>query len=405
MYSCRLFVSVLFLIIGFGFVHTLAIKCFRGNSDTIDWCVVVDLNYNDRNEPITIITAPTQDINNIKGLRLRGVCDELPKVFFRSFRNLQNVGVKTGIKSISRADFMNATHLTSLTLRENNLRVIPREVFADVPELIYVDLSKNEISEIEDYAFAGAVNLKKLTLTQNNLTIIRRLTLAGTSTLERIELQNNQIEAVEEGAFDIESLKYLFFGYNRMKQLADNIFSNTPNLEISYFEGNGMTTINKAFYNLKNLSSVSFRDSSLTEVDIYGFVRSNPNLVNFYLEYSGCQFPKSKPKNQLFDNKLRCLYLTSNNLSNSNLLDYLQPFQSLEYLDIAFNNFTHIDGLEMIREKLPQIVQIMYPGNPLNCSWIKSTNFDWRLFTVPKYHRPLFNSSEYSIVNGVYCKD
>ncbi|KAG4067525.1 hypothetical protein HA402_005297 [Bradysia odoriphaga] len=391
------FVSILLLLCQFTFNNGVEVKC---STNGTKYC---DLNepINGNDELLTVITTPEQDKSTIIEVYLSNLSEVIPSVLFRRFPDIKIASFAPDVKAISKVDFRDAKNLVYLKLDGNHLKVVPREVFASATKLDTVDLRSNAITDVEDYAFSGAPDLNCVRLSKNNLTIIRTYAFAGALKLARIELEENQIAVVEEGAFDIPTLTQLFFESNRMKQLPDNIFRNAPNLAFAYFGGNGMTEIGQAFFNLKSLRAVGFRHSQLKDVDLYAFVKSNPNLQGIYLEESGFQFPSVPTQGEPFKNKLRYLYLTNNSISNTNVLEHLDAFENLQYLDIAFNNIQQIDGMETIKQKFPKFKSLLYPGNPLECSWIESTQFDRNLFSVPMYHK--FNTSDYEQVDGIYC--
>ncbi|XP_037043372.1 leucine-rich repeat-containing G-protein coupled receptor 5-like [Bradysia coprophila] len=392
------FASILLLLCQFAFSNGVEVKCLTNGTEICE--VHEPINGND--ESLTVVTTPEQDQSTIVELHLSKLSEVIPSVLFQRFPDIKFASFKPDVKTISQIDFRDAKNLFYLKLDGNHLKVVPKEVFASATKLHTVDLSSNAITDVEDYAFSRATDLNCVMLSKNNLTIIRNYTFAGAPKLTRIELEENQIAVVEEGAFDIPSLEILFFESNRMKQLPDNIFRNAPNLGITYFGTNGMTEIGQAFYNLKSLRSVGFRHSQLKDVDLYAFVKSNPNLENIYLEESGFQFPNIPRKGEDFKNKLRTLLLTNNSISNTNVLEHLEVFKNLEYLDIAYNNIIQIDGIETIKQKFPKFVHLLYPGNPLKCSWVESTQFDRNLWFVPVYHE--FNTTGYEQVDGIYCK-
>ncbi|XP_037031968.1 leucine-rich repeat-containing protein 15-like [Bradysia coprophila] len=384
----------------FGTITGSEVKCVSNKNDTCE--VLEPINGNDAS--ITVTVASDQDDKTIHHVHLFNVSDAIPIAFFQRFPGMFHAEIKPGVKTISQSDFTDAKSLRFLELKDNCLEIVPKEVFAGAIALEAVDLDSNGIRDVEDYAFSGATKLTYISLNKNNLTIIRRLTFAGATSLERLELQENQIEVVEEGAFDSKTLKELFFESNRVKQLPDNIFANTPNLDIAYFSSNGMTEIGRAFYNIKQLGHVAFRHSQLKDVDLYDFVKANPQLKGIYMEDTCFDFINPGKPGESFPNKLRDLYLTNNNISSSNFLEHLEAFKDLQSIDIAFNNITQIDGIETIRQKFPKLEIIMYPGNPLSCAWIESTPFDRKMFRVPVYHESEFNASDYSVVDGIYCK-
>ncbi|XP_037042906.1 leucine-rich repeat-containing protein 15-like [Bradysia coprophila] len=395
-------ISIVLLLIfqRFGTITGLEVKCVSHETDS---CEVLDpINGNDAS--LTVITAPNQDDRTIHYVHLLNVSDAIPRIFFQRFPGIYHAQIKPGVTAISPSDFTDAKSLGYLNLKENRLEIVPKEVFGGAVVLVAVHLDSNGIRDIEDYAFDGATKLANISLNKNKLTIIRTSTFAGATSLEILELNENQIEVVEEGAFDSKTLKELFFETNRVKQLPDNIFANTPNLDIAYFGSNRMTEIGRAFYNIKQLGYVDFAHNRLKDVDLYDFVKANPHLKSIYMEDTYFDFKNQAKPGEAFPNKLGNLYLTNNNISISNFLDHLEAFKDLQCIDIAFNNITQINGIETIGQRFPKLKRILYPGNPLSCAWIESTSFDRTMFYVPAYHESDFNASDYSVVDGIYCK-
>jgi hypothetical protein len=72
----------------------------------------------------------------------------------------------------------------------------------NISTLTELNLSNNEIEEIENSAFDSLVNLKSLTLSNNKLQQVNKWFNKVITTLTWLNLNDNEIDIIENGAFD-----------------------------------------------------------------------------------------------------------------------------------------------------------------------------------------------------------
>jgi Leucine-rich repeat (LRR) protein len=75
--------------------------------------------------------------------------------------------VSNGISSLEINECL--TPLRFLNLSQNELTLLPKNAFANLPNLVNLNLSQNEINEAESGAFDGLIHLRTLNLAGNDL--------------------------------------------------------------------------------------------------------------------------------------------------------------------------------------------------------------------------------------------
>lgn len=98
-----------------------------------------------------------------------------------------------------------------LLLNDNKIEKIPAMgIFNRLPRLQQLDLSRNNLVEIEEGAFEGASSITTMSLAQNQLSSMNNRILRGLNGLESLNIFANDISCITPGAFDaLRSLKLL----------------------------------------------------------------------------------------------------------------------------------------------------------------------------------------------------
>ncbi|KAK5650601.1 hypothetical protein RI129_001630 [Pyrocoelia pectoralis] len=94
-------------------------------------------------------------------------------------------------------------YTTELLLQDNDLGKIKSDgLFGRLPNLIKLDLRRNQITGIEKNAFDGATKISELLLSENKLLEIHNKMFFGLHNLKVLSLNNNLITCVMPGSFD-----------------------------------------------------------------------------------------------------------------------------------------------------------------------------------------------------------
>lgn len=123
----------------------------------------------------------------------------LTELFRRFFRVLDLEILSSGLTTIQGNAFVLAGSLRSITITGNPLRVIWRFVFFGPQNLESLDLSSNQIDEIEENAIGGSfiIHLQSFILDNNNITTLPRNMLQSLITLRRFSIANNHLKSID----------------------------------------------------------------------------------------------------------------------------------------------------------------------------------------------------------------
>uniref|UniRef100_A0A8D2JBG1 Extracellular leucine rich repeat and fibronectin type III domain containing 1 n=1 Tax=Varanus komodoensis TaxID=61221 RepID=A0A8D2JBG1_VARKO len=127
---------------------------------------------------------------------------------------------------------INSTIL-DLRLNDNKIKSVQFSSLSRFSNLTYLNLTKNEISYIEDGAFSGQYNLQVLQLGYNRLRNLTEGVLRGLGKLEYLYLQANLIETVTPNAFgECPSIVNIDLSMNRIQRLDSNTFRGLSKLSV-----------------------------------------------------------------------------------------------------------------------------------------------------------------------------
>ncbi|OXB73745.1 UNVERIFIED_CONTAM: hypothetical protein H355_007878 [Colinus virginianus] len=257
--------------------------------------------------------------------------------------------------------------LTSLDLTGNIITTISNEAFNGIPNLEWIDLSKNNISSsgIGPHAFKTLKKLKRLYLDGNMLVHIPS---ELPSTLEEIKINDNQLHAVDEDAlqglknlvtlelegnklseanvsplafYPLKSLSYLRLGRNKFRIIPQGL---PVTLEELYLENNQIEEVSEICFNhTRKINVIVLKHNKLEEHRIAPLAWINQeNLESIDLSYNKLyHVPSYLPKSLLH------LILIGNQIERipGYVFGHMKP--GLEYLYLSFNKLTD-DGIDPI---------------------------------------------------------
>lgn len=206
--------------------------------------------------------------------------------------------------------------------------------------LYMLELDRNEITTIDEYAFCGLTNLIYLDLSYNQLRVIHAQTFAGLIGLTHLELEHNQITTIHENALNLPELEQLYLSGNKLTRLSDTIFTHLHKLSVIRLDRNSLEHIGRSLNGLTKITLISLSINRVQDIDLMAFVGLSA-LHTLELAESGFTFATTKIPN-----------------------DRTKWNSSLEYLDIRRNDLANVDDLKKLRI-FPNIRFIHLNGNPL----------------------------------------
>ena len=170
-----------------------------------------------------------------------------------STKELHITGTK--LSRFSAEDFPRLSSLTRLYLFNNELTLIPVDLFIKFPALEILDLRLNEITtNLSKTDFNGLYNLKTILLDNNAVQGITGNTFSNTKSLETFSIQNNNLKFISGNAFNgAKKLQMLNVNHNRISHLEPGLFSpfQSSNIDLS-FSNNRIKEIPNGLFNMLN---------------------------------------------------------------------------------------------------------------------------------------------------------
>ncbi|XP_062397554.1 leucine-rich repeat-containing G-protein coupled receptor 6 [Sardina pilchardus] len=152
------------------------------------------------------------------------------------------------------------------------------------PLTSYLDLSMNNISEIQPNAFHNLHFLSELRLSGNHLRHIPGLVFQGLYNLKVLMLQNNQLERLpSEDPWDLPNLLSLRLDANLIMEVPPQTFSGLRSLRHLWLDDNALTEIPAgALNNLASLQAMTLALNRISHIPDNAF-RNLSNLVVLHL--------------------------------------------------------------------------------------------------------------------------
>lgn len=265
---------------------------------------------------------------------------------FRSFNFLHHTLRKDHFKGFS--------DITRLDLSGNGISYIPDNLFEDLVNVEWIDLSDNKISMAFDI-FLTFLNLKGIDLSTNGLKSIHPHLFLDLKNLEFLNLMENDIRGIENITFiDLESLRDLNIRKNNILELWEDSFVDLKNLETLDISENKFAYIP---YNLfkqnTKLRKLYLQTNEKYMVTLPVELFSNlTHLQEVYLSNNGfTHLPK-----ELFwsSTSLKCINLDGNFITVFSE-SFFKGLGNLEELSLRHNQITYLPdtifkGLERLKK-------------------------------------------------------
>ncbi|CAF89734.1 unnamed protein product, partial [Tetraodon nigroviridis] len=255
--------------------------------------------------------------------------------------------------------------LKALSLEDNNISSVPAESFNGIPDLEWINLSKNQLGSaaIHHKAFTGLKFLRRLYLNGNLLEVVPNNL---PSTLQELKISENKLRGVDENSFrglenlvilelegnllsesnvdprafaPLSQLSYLRLGRNYFRMVPQGL---PPSLLELYLESNRIEEISEGVFNqTQNLNVVSLSHNRLDETRIAPMAWLNHrNLESIDLSHNQLFLVPSHLPRSLVN-----LLLVGNNIERIPGFVFAHMDPGLEYLYLSYNNLDQ-DGIE-----------------------------------------------------------
>ena len=288
---------------------------------------------------------------------------------------------------------------------KDQIRKLGFGIFDPFGHLRTLDISHNEIGNIDHGPFITLRSLEVLDVSWNSVPIVKRDWFAqddwetAEKPLKELYLNNNAIKHIDKEAFwPLKNLEKLDISANRIFALNETVFKELSTLREISIHSNPLHNISKSlFSSLNQIKVLDVSQTCLTEIVPFtfdgmtalekldlsgGFIRTiYPESFNgsgdisiLNISYNNITTLEHSVFTQLSDS-LEVLLLDHNALTIEGLGDNLDLVNNLRILDLSHNNLQNIHGEASLRQK-GVLLKIM--ANPILCdcstSWF--ANFE-----------------------------
>ena len=280
----------------------------------------------------------------------------------------------------------------------------------NVTNLVILDLSHNQIRNIEPLTFQHMLLMKVLILSYNLISSLNSC-LAPLINLENLNLANNLIQRLPQNTFhQNKKLEILELQHNILKSLKPKLFMFTVNLKFLNLKKNNISKLKKSLFPLTKLKHLNLSYNQISYIS--NNFKNNGNLKKLYLSTNPIQILTRKCFNKLLN--LRQLYLCDNihvvyednvfarNLHLKKLMltntktdfrqfEHLTQLQTLvlncndiddQYFHSAFNHLTNLRYLNLNNNLITKLDHAILRSNRHLETLTLSSNWNMKDFTV-----------------------
>ncbi|XP_041980034.1 toll-like receptor 7 [Aricia agestis] len=279
---------------------------------------------------------------------------KIPGNAFEGLRELKKLSVRSKNDDwspsknleLSLGTFNGLRELQTLDLGQNNLKVIPPDVFCALDNLQLLNITRNKIKSVDRLGFGKTCgsSLQSLDVSFNEIkSLSDESEITGFRRLQELKLQNNNISDISSEIFNgLISLRILNISYNKLQFIPEGTFANTKELREMYLNNNMLFELAKGvFHRLEQLLVLDLSNNQLSSAHIdggtfIGLIR----LVILNLSNNALTRIDGKTFKDLFF--LQILDLRNNSIGYIEENTFL-PLYNLHTLNLAENRLHTID--------------------------------------------------------------
>lgn len=206
---------------------------------------------------------------------------QIPSDLFKIYYKIHTFDMSSlGVQSFQVDTFSGAKELIKLNASHNEITEIPSFLFHKNVELREIDFSFNKIKVIDDYALAGDFNLEKLNFSHNQIASFDKGILESHPNLKILNLSYNQIRILKVDTFErLGNLLHLDLSNNFIRKLETNTFENLVKIQSLNLSHNDLIEIEaNTFLNQTHLQSLDLSRNKLIKLDISVFASQTNQL-------------------------------------------------------------------------------------------------------------------------------
>ncbi|XP_026815822.1 chaoptin-like [Rhopalosiphum maidis] len=197
--------------------------------------------------------------------------NQITKIEKLSFKNLYLVRINLSKNNISEIDsgaFENCANITMLDMSYNSISNIPSTAFDNNTYATVWQLSYNNLTDMSQVPVTNMAGIKILNVTHNNIKVIPKGTFPKLYELHTLDFSYNRIKSISPSVFQsLLSLRSINLSHNALEDLKSTTFGTLPTVLELYLNKNSIKKINAAtFVKMSSLSHLDLRHNNITQI-------------------------------------------------------------------------------------------------------------------------------------------
>lgn len=211
--------------------------------------------------------------------------EQLPviqKKFIADFELLSLIVIECSVTTVLPEAFFNLPNLVYVDLSNNQIKAITAGVFDIVPSLQYISLRNNSIAYIGELSFANLPKLNIIGLDKNELNYMSRYWFINTRNIEVFSITRNYVKEIPENMFQgWRAVKSFIMNYNNISKINDGAFIDLgTHVSILALRHNELSSINmNAFSDNMSFESIDISLNLLNYVPSDFFKKITVNYM------------------------------------------------------------------------------------------------------------------------------
>ena len=216
----------------------------------------------------------------------------LPSQIFRRLSHLETLTLSDNLLTRLPEDiFQSIQNLVTLKLDNNNLAELPNDIFRGLSSLKELAIDNNCLSHLPTGVFHGITTLLTLTLSNNNLTELPNGIFQGLSSLDVLTLNDNHFSEIpKEILKGLTSIQTLTVSDNDILKVPYRVCKKIPNIKTLNLSSNNLQILGEQLADCEYLESIDLRQNKLTWISNYAFNKANRSLLVYVDRISLCCF-------------------------------------------------------------------------------------------------------------------
>ncbi|XP_053405246.1 uncharacterized protein LOC123523149 isoform X2 [Mercenaria mercenaria] len=165
-----------------------------------------------------------------------------------------DISLNPEIYKLLEVDKLRLHFLVRLNVSSCRIRILSKEAFAHLNNLVSLDIGYNEITRLPEHVFSFLRHLRHLILIGNvNIRVISSTAFHGLENINSLQITGTKLERISAYTFSNLTVKLINISYNRIQEIEDFAFNNISIQQLD-MRGNEILIFNKHIF--RNVTSL-----------------------------------------------------------------------------------------------------------------------------------------------------